>query len=54
MPIKAEDRVKLVNGNLFIDEVIPEDSGMYQCNASNIHGYKLASTSLQVSGIASP
>ena len=46
--VSLSTRVQLVRGDLEILNVTSEDSGMYWCNASNVHGSDIINTNLLI------
>ena len=46
--VSLSTRVQLVRGDLEIFNVTSEDSGMYWCNASNVHGSDIINTNLLI------
>ncbi|XP_056334525.1 protogenin A [Danio aesculapii] len=47
-PVRSNGRIKMYNSKLVINQIIPEDDGIYQCEAENIQGSVLAMARLIV------
>lgn len=46
--LRTSPRIQLVRGDIEILNATSEDSGMYWCNASNVHGSDIVNTNLLI------